>query len=155
MDKIRLTILLVDDEKDILYPIEQTFSKIFTNVFIAHNGIEAKKIIESNIIDVVVTDLNMPDMCGIDLIDWIVVHRNTFIPIVITSGHHDIAEKYLDSGCIKIHNKPIDVRDLIDEVIQLGAIKKEVCKTKENLIKIENVYNEAKKLLSVINKKAG
>ena len=146
-----LTVLVVDDEIELLETLQFGLHRVYDKVLIAKNGIEAKEVIESGIdIDVIVTDLNMPDMCGVDLINWIKTTYERFIPIVVTSGHSNISERYLDTGCIEVLDKPVDVRELVFVVDKLAKIRQEMCKTKENLAKLENVYSEAKKLMDVI-----
>lgn len=61
------TVLLVDDENDILDTIEFAFHKQGISVFKASNGAEAMAIVAKNHINVVVSDIYMPGMGGFDL----------------------------------------------------------------------------------------
>ena len=63
-------VLIVDDEETLLLIIETRFEdyKDQFKVLTASNGKEAIQILESNVIDFVVTDLNMPILDGIELL---------------------------------------------------------------------------------------
>ena len=69
--KIRsLKLLFVEDEKDLIDIISDTLNKLKLNFVTAYDGIEALEVIEKNQdIDLVITDINMPNMDGLELIE--------------------------------------------------------------------------------------
>ena len=149
--KKNVTILLVEDEHDLRKTMTLSLASMYTVVIPASNGIEAMELLSKHSIDIVITDLHMPSMCGVDLIEAI---RSTYnddpMPIIITSGYSDISAKYLDVPCISVIGKPVDARELIITINRLVESNKEVCKTRENLNKISSIYDEAKKLMDIL-----
>jgi two-component system response regulator PilR (NtrC family) len=63
-------ILVVDDEKSICELLEITFRKEGHRVEVASNGEAAKRRLQSQIFDIVVSDIRMPDMSGVDLLQF-------------------------------------------------------------------------------------
>jgi two-component system response regulator PilR (NtrC family) len=63
-------ILVVDDEKSICELLEITFRKEGHRVEVASNGEMAKRRLQSQIFDIVVSDIRMPDMSGVDLLQF-------------------------------------------------------------------------------------
>ena len=65
--KENFEILFVDDERDVLSIVEQYLSMQGYLVTVADSGIKALELVRERNFDVVFTDLNMPDITGIDL----------------------------------------------------------------------------------------
>ena len=84
---IKKTILLVDDDIDFLRCVEN-FINVYleqTNVLTASDGREALQILHEKRVDLVVTDIKMPVMDGIELLDHMrLKHQN--IPAIIMTG---------------------------------------------------------------------
>ena len=78
-------VLIVDDEETLLLIIESRFEdyKDQFNVLTAPNGKVAIEILESNVIDFVVTDLNMPILDGIELLAYMSAKFPTIPAIAI------------------------------------------------------------------------
>lgn len=114
-------ILVVDDELDILETIVDTLEIEFDDGEVcidkAANGIEALKLFKGDkVYDLVVTDLNMPEMDGIELTESIKqIRKDT--PVIVFTGHGDIEEqeKLTSLGVVAMIKKPY-VEDLIEEV---------------------------------------
>lgn len=113
-------ILIVDDEADILETIIETLEVEFgSNVKIhkAMNGHEALNLFGTgNSFDLLVTDLNMPEMSGVELTDRVLKIKHD-CPIIVFTGHGDFEEqeKLNELGVRAMIKKPY-VEDLIDEV---------------------------------------
>lgn len=114
-------ILVVDDEQDILETIVNTFEIEFddgqVNIDVAENGVEALKSFQSGKkYDLIVTDLNMPEMNGIELTEKI-KELGSSTPVIVFTGHGDIEEqeKLNSLGVLAMIKKPY-VEDLIEEV---------------------------------------
>jgi two-component system alkaline phosphatase synthesis response regulator PhoP len=58
------TILLVDDEPDLIMMLKQTLEAKGYNIEVAYNGVEAIKKVEANIPDAIVLDVMMPEKDG-------------------------------------------------------------------------------------------
>jgi YesN/AraC family two-component response regulator len=105
-----LKILFVEDEKNLREIIGETFTKLEVQFDTAENGQIALEMIKEKSYDLVVTDINMPVMNGLDLIENI---RNTLdlhIPVYIMSAHTE--QKYIDRAKeLEVENyimKPFD-----------------------------------------------
>ena len=112
-------ILFVDDEETLLFILESRFEeyKDHFNVFTARNGKEAVEILESTVIDFVLTDLNMPEMDGIELL----IYLGTTLPHIPTmamSAYNTpkIVEQLERVGTLRVLDKPVDL-DLLTHTI--------------------------------------
>lgn len=111
-------ILVVDDESDLEHLIRQKFRKQirqqqFQFVFV-HNGFEAlKKLQAEPDIDIVLTDISMPEMDGLTLLTKLNELYPT-IKAVIISAYSDIENirKAMNSGAFDFLTKPLDLQDL-------------------------------------------
>ncbi len=119
-----LNILVVDDEIDILETIVDTLEIEFdpSKVTIAQaiNGVEALALFNNGeqVFDLVVTDLNMPEMDGIELTQKLKEIRSDLSVIVFT-GHGDLEEnhKLEELGVLAMIKKPY-VEELVQTVIK-------------------------------------
>jgi YesN/AraC family two-component response regulator len=83
------TILLVDDEPNILKALKRLFRKDHVRILTASNGQEALEIIKRESIQVLITDNVMPEMTGIELIKKVKERAPDIIRIVL-SGQSDL-----------------------------------------------------------------
>lgn len=121
------TILLVDDEKSFLSSLKDglmEFQKDFI-VLTANNGREALKILETERIDLLVTDLRMPEMDGLELISKVANKLSELRIIIMTAyGSTSVTEKLQSMGTFRYIEKPIDFENLADcimEELSIGA----------------------------------
>ena len=84
-----LTILCVDDEKELLDSVVLFCKKIFGVVLSAENGEEALEVYKSQKVDIIITDLMMPKMNGIEMISNI-REENKTLPIIVLSAYTDL-----------------------------------------------------------------
>lgn len=85
-------ILVVDDEPDARYLLRHAFERAGHVVSEAAHGLSALAAIAVSAQDLVVTDMMMPVMGGVDLIRTLRADpRTADIPIVCVSGNHDLA----------------------------------------------------------------
>ena len=110
-------ILVVDDEKNIREGLRQAFSDEGYTVYIAQNGGEALAILKKEEIDLVITDLRMPEMNGEELLQKIQA-RWSAIQVVILTGHGTIktAVETMRNGAYDFVTKPINLEHLFELV---------------------------------------
>lgn len=125
-EKIRklreLKLLFVEDEEDLITIIEDTLRKLQSNFVTARNGEEALKVLEENTdIDAVITDINMPLMNGIELIERMNAKGLT-MPVVVMSAHTEAEylEKAKELGVKNYLLKPFDFIKFIDLIVNMG-----------------------------------
>ena len=90
-------VLIVDDEETLLLIIETRFEdyKDQFKVLTASNGKDAIRILESNVIDFVVTDLNMPILDGIELLAYTSANFPTIPAIAMMASSKSAVEDKL------------------------------------------------------------
>jgi len=144
-----ITILYVEDEEMISEEVSFHFKKYVKNFYVANNGEEGLKLFKELNPDILITDIQMPKMNGLEMIKKI---GPTLVPIIITTAYSDI-EYFLKAIELKICKfviKPINLMNLmfdIQDCISNSYFKDKLLE-KENLLKIvdENV------LISITNK---
>jgi CheY-like chemotaxis protein/anti-sigma regulatory factor (Ser/Thr protein kinase) len=121
------TILIVDDSAADRALASGLLQKRSGNkVLFATNGIEALLQIEMHIPDLVVTDLQMPDMNGLELVDAIKANYPLIPVILMTSqGSEEIAVKALRSGAASYVPKKSLARELSETVEMVAASLRE------------------------------
>jgi len=105
------TVLLVDDDEFFLTGLVAGLSRYRTEfgVVTASNGKEARQVLESRSVDLVVTDLKMPVMDGFTLLAYI-ADSHPDIPVIAMSAFatSTTVERLHDLGAIELLEKPVD-----------------------------------------------
>jgi len=101
-------ILVVDDEKDSVLMMKEFLEAVGYQVYTAHNGQEALEELERVGIDLILTDLYMPEMNGMELLGE-VKRRGLSIPVVLITGYPsiDVAVEAMKEGASDFILKPI------------------------------------------------
>jgi len=113
------TILVVDDEQDLLDLIEYNLKKEGFNVLKAENGVEALKVAKENIPGLVLLDIMMPKMDGLEVCDKMRSDANLkHIPIIFLTARGDEKTEVegLDTGADDYVTKPISTTKLISRI---------------------------------------
>jgi len=113
---IRDRVLVVEDEKSISSFIRAILTSNNYDVLIAHTGGEACSMISSHCPDLVVLDLGLPDMDGMEIIES--VRRWTQLPIIVVSARSFERDKVraLDLGADDYITKPFGAGELLARV---------------------------------------
>ena len=129
------TVLIADDEKIERNGIRQLLKNEIGSYRIleAANGREAEKIIQENKVDILLTDIRMPYVSGLELAKW-TAERSSGTEIIIFSGYHDFtyAKSAIRYGVQDYILKPVDPEEFgraFLNVRQTLAEKKERLKT--------------------------
>jgi len=106
---MKKTILLVDDETDLREVLDISLSDTGYNVLTAENSTQALKILNDNDIPVVITDIKMPGIDGIELLRKI-KSKNPETEVIMLTGHGDLelAIKSLKNEATDFITKPIN-----------------------------------------------
>ncbi|MFC1867034.1 response regulator [Thermodesulfobacteriota bacterium] len=112
-------ILLIDDEKDIVRVLSISLRADGYDVISAYSGEEGLELFEKESPDIVLTDIKMPGMDGIEVLGKIKEHEHDAEVIIIT-GHGDIdnAIEALKYGASDFINKPVR-----DEVLSIALTR--------------------------------
>ncbi len=113
-----LNIVLVDDDPDILDVLSELIELLDQEAIRVNSGQECLDKCKEGKVDIVITDLDMPDIDGLNLSKEI-KKINTEVEVYLLSGYSSIlSEKELaDSGIRKVLAKPFTVED-IQEIIE-------------------------------------
>ncbi len=117
----KLKLLFVEDEEDLLGIISDALTKLQVNFLTATNGLEALKLIdEHDDIDVLITDINMPYMNGLDLIKNL-QKNGLFMPVIIMSAHTETEyiTKAKEYGVEEYLLKPFDFIKFIELITNM------------------------------------
>ena len=137
-------ILVVDDEEDLKILIKQRFrqkirQKEYDFIF-AENGKHAlQQLIEHQDVDLVLSDINMPEMDGLTLLSKL-KEQNSILKSVIVSAYGDMENirTAMNRGAFDFITKPIDFKDLeitIEKTIEhVEAVRQTLQAVKENNI---------------------
>jgi len=124
MSKELKRLLIVDDEEELLWSIAEFLNKkddLFEIEF-ARNGEEAKDQLAKKSFDLVITDIRMPEMDGLKLLDEIKkVYRDTKV-IVMTAYGSNLKELAIAKGAIHFVKKPFSFPEFRLLVIHTLAI---------------------------------
>jgi DNA-binding response OmpR family regulator len=111
-------ILMVDDEEDFLATMVKYMRRKKISVSTAGTGEAGIAWLMENPVDVVVLDIKLPDMSGLDVLRVMREKKGTDFEIIILSGHAhtDIALEAMKSGASDFLLKPCAVDDLLERI---------------------------------------
>lgn len=110
-------VLFVDDEVDFLETLLKRMKKRDLEVSGVKSGEEALEFLDQNSVDVVVLDVKMPGMDGIQALKEIKT-RHPLIEVVMLTGHAsvEVAIQGMELGAFDYLMKPIDIDDLLYKI---------------------------------------
>ncbi len=136
------TILLVDDDKNILFLLSEALKKFDYDLTLATGGERALEILKENEFDLIVSDLQMPKVSGIDILTTTKAeNQDTEVLIVTGYGSIKSAVKAMKLGAFDYLSKPVDVEELRLKVAQALKHKELKVKIAEQQKKIDE-FNE-------------
>ncbi|MFZ4463001.1 MAG: sigma-54-dependent transcriptional regulator [Bacteroidales bacterium] len=109
----KLSILVVDDEDSVRESLQMWFTEDGYEVLCAENATKALSILEKSRIDIILADIKMPGMDGLEMLQRIKSLNSTSIVIMMTAfATVDTAVKALKDGAYDYVTKPFDPDDL-------------------------------------------
>ncbi len=124
MNKINKTILIVDDNYDILESVQLLLEDFGFNVVISDNGSYLDNLGNNNLPDIILLDLLLSGKDGRDIIHKLKSQKNIkHIPIILMSAHNSADNLWKESGADDFIAKPFDIDILISVISR--HIKKE------------------------------
>ncbi len=102
--------LLADDDRDIHYYVQSVLQTSWLNIKSVYNGKDALKEFETMDYDLILTDLSMPEMNGVDLIKALFQSKFKIPPVVVLSSMSDtsLIVKCLSAGVADYIIKPAE-----------------------------------------------
>lgn len=111
-------VLYVEDEKAVREQTQMILKDFVKEVYLASNGEEGLKIALEKEVDIIVTDILMPGMNGIEMLKKLKNEHNRVIPAIITTAFTE-TEYLMEAITLKVDGfimKPINVKDLISNI---------------------------------------
>ena len=154
-----MKILAIDDQKLVLLPIEKRLNELGYKVKAETNSIKAIGIYHSFNPDLVIIDINMPKISGLEIVKYIRESENPKTPILILSGdtNDNVITEGFDLGINDYMKKPISLNERCVRIKKLIGIPKQLnaVNTVSQVIIQERCvgvvipcYNEEQRLLS-------
>ena len=119
---IMVKILIIDDEPGVRSALRRILTADGHEVLEAANGAEATRIVEGENIDLVFTDIFMPEMDGIEFVLWVVDHFPDCPVVAMSGGGATPMGSVLDDaralGAVDVVEKPLDperIRRIVSE----------------------------------------
>lgn len=112
-----LNLLLVDDEEQFLTTAKKLMDKRGLNTFVCTNGFDALRILKERRIDVVLLDLKMPGIGGVDVLRKM-KQNYPEVEVILLTGHASVesAVEGLKIGAFDYLLKPSTIPDILDKV---------------------------------------
>lgn len=144
-----IKILSVDDELDLEILLTQYFRRqirkgeyVFT---FAHNGLEAlQKMLETPDFDIVLSDINMPEMDGLTLLSKINELKNPALKCIMVSAYGDMGNirSAMNKGAFDFATKPIDLEDLEKSIRKAAEEVMFIRKSEREHTQLESLKND-------------
>ena len=112
-------ILLVDDQQTVLQVEQMMLKETGASIVIARNGIQALEVARTERPDLIVLDIMMPEMDGIETCQNLKSNPETLkIPVVMvtTKGNPEKVEEAFRAGCNDFVTKPINKVVFLDKI---------------------------------------
>jgi two-component system chemotaxis response regulator CheY len=116
------SILVVDDSEIMRMILVMNMKRLMrVSITEAVNGKDALAKLMNGKFDMLLTDINMPEMGGIELVRWVRTGLKSEMPIVIvtTKGETKDRDLGMSLGANDYLTKPVDVKELIKTVLKL------------------------------------
>lgn len=137
-------ILMVDDEKDFAESIEELLEYSGFNVTLAHNGKDAIELSRNEHFDLVLMDMKMPGMNGIECMKILrKMHPGIRIIMITAFTQSEFVNQAMDSGALTVLSKPILPDTLINSVSSLSV--------QSSILVVEDNKELAEEISSLIN----
>ena len=151
-----IKILSVDDEQDLEILMNQKFRrKIRKGIYefhFANNGLEAlSKLVEHPDTDIILCDINMPEMDGLTLLTKINELKNPSLKTIMVSAYGDMdnIRAAMNGGAFDFATKPIDFTDLeatIEKAVAQIRFIREAQQEHDQLVSLQNDLDIARKI---------
>lgn len=150
------TILVVDDEPDLEILIKQRFKKQIRDDELrfefAQNGVQALNVLDQHKeISLILSDINMPEMDGLTLLQKISQKNNPAMKSVIISAYGDMENirTAMNRGAFDFLTKPIDFHDLevtVEKTIQHLDVIQRALKSRDDLLAVQRDLSTATRI---------
>ena len=144
-------ILVIDDEKSIRNTLTEILAAEDHEVLSAEDGPSGLELYGKNKLDVVLCDIKMQEMDGMEVLEKI-IEQPQDVPVIMISGHGDIeiAVEAIKKGAFDFLEKPLDLNRLLitirnalersDLITETRVLKRKISKTNEMIGESEAIF---------------
>ena len=111
-------LLVVDDEAAVIEILDKVFSERGFQVVTASSGEEALEFVRKKRFDLMVLDMQMTGISGIDVLKAL-KKDYPLLYVVVLTGHVEYAEQARHIGCAALFTKPVSVGDLVSKIQEI------------------------------------
>jgi two-component system, NtrC family, response regulator AtoC len=123
-------LLIVEDDVEVRSLIEEQCSKIGFQFLSASNGREAFELLQTEVFDAVISDIRMPEMNGIELLEQLRLQQNETPFVILTgSSDKDYAVAAVRLGALDFVDKPFSgaqLRKVITRAVEIGIRRRKL-----------------------------
>ena len=84
------TVLLVEDDQELSASLDLALKRLHYKVTKAPNGLKAKELLSHWDFDLILSDVKMPEMDGIELLEWF--RSKSIVPFIMMTAHAEVLE---------------------------------------------------------------
>lgn len=116
------TILIIDDNEDLVSILTQELSQEGYSVLTAGNGIDGLSLLDQSIVDLVILDIKLPEMDGFEVLK-IIKKKFPAVRVVMITAHSDVyhAMESRKNGADDFIGKPYDFEEVLTVIERLRA----------------------------------
>ncbi len=130
-------ILVIDDEKLLRWSLDQNLSKEGYNVITAEKGLEGLEVFSAEQPDVILLDIHLPDISGIQVLERIKKENKNTVVIMITAfGDVQTAVQTIKFGAYDFVEKPFNMdklKILISKALETATLRNEVSQFRDKI----------------------
>ncbi len=140
-------VLVVDDEPDFTEFLEWQLNKNNYRVMTANSGETGYNLIASHIFDVLIADIRMPGMSGIELIVK-ALKRQPDLQCIVITGHGDVetAIEAMRAGAVNYLRKPAGIDEILIAIVKAMEKLRLIIENREKNIELQNANKELKEI---------
>lgn len=114
---MKKTILIIDDEEEMCLSLSEIVTSRGYHVLYTTKSNEVPELLLKHTIDMIISDVRMPDLGGIGLLKTI-RDRHSNIPIIMISGYASTTDVVtaMKYGALNFYEKPLDISSLLEEI---------------------------------------
>ena len=137
-----MKILAIDDQQLILLSLEKRLQELGYSVMTANSGKKGKSLFKSFDPDLVIVDINMPDMSGLEVVKFIRVWQKSEVPILVMSGNtnENVIMDGFDLGIDDYMKKPVSLNEVSARVKRILGDSTSIKNTKETSSRMLQEY---------------
>ncbi len=116
------TVLLVDDEVEMCRSLADVLTAKGYTARHTTNPLDVPPLLQREPIDLIIMDIKMPRMGGIDLLKAVKYH-NPGLPVIMMTGYPTVenAVRAMKGGAVNVYTKPLQLTELLQEIHELAV----------------------------------